>query len=137
MIQVARRYQPVEPVWYTGIDLFEDRPSMSPGMTLIQAHRRLKRLGAKVRLVPGDPATALTRNANSLLRTDLIVVSAYQDPCSLAQAWFYVPRMLHEGSLVFVEQPISGGLKTQFQLLTPADVSHLAAAANRGARRAA
>jgi len=105
LIEVAQRYHAPREVCYTGIDQFEARSSsVTPGMTLKRAHRTLKALGAKIQLVPGDPWMALSRTANTLTGTDLFVVSADQDAESLARAWFYVPRMLHENSQVFVEE---------------------------------
>ena len=54
--------------------------------------------------MPGDPFSALARTANSLPNVDLMLVDAHQDADSLAQAWFYAPRMLHDTSLVLVER---------------------------------
>ncbi len=102
----AARYVAANPgVRFTGIDLFEARPGDAPGMTLKSAHRLLKPLVHKLQLVPGDPFSALSRMANTLGGTDLIVISADQTGDSLERAWFYLPRMLHEHSLVYVQEP--------------------------------
>ena len=99
----------VEQFRYTGIDLFESRGAdASVGLSLIEAHRMLKATGPNVQLVPGDPFSALARIANSLGRADLVVISADQDESSLRRAWFYIPRILHAGSVVFIEQPSEG-----------------------------
>ena len=67
---------------------------------------------SKIQVIPGDPLSALARSANGLQSTDLLVIAADQDTQSLANAWFYVPRMLHDKSLVLLEdvsgsQPLS------------------------------
>ena len=108
LIQVAVDRLSERQVQYTGIDLFEDRPSHNPGVTLRQAYRLLKPLGAGVQLVPGDPCWALARIANSLSPVDLVVISSDQDAESLARAWLFVPRILHHGSHVLVQRTDMG-----------------------------
>lgn len=94
-----------EETLYTGIDLFEARQNGDgAGLSLKQAHTLLSATGAKTRLVPGDPFSALARSANSLARQDLVLISADQDLESLSRAWFYVPRMLHETTVVLREE---------------------------------
>jgi hypothetical protein len=94
---------------YTGIDLFEARgQGAAPGLSLKAAHTKLSATGVKVRLVPGDPFSALSRSANALAGQDLILISADQDRESLARAWFYVPRMMHPGTLVLLEEVVDG-----------------------------
>ena len=118
------------PLTYTGIDLFESRRDGEP-LTLKQAHRELRRSGARTRLIPGDPLTALSRAANALTGTDLLLIAADQDPDALAQAWRYVPRMLHAGSLVFQQVPGPAPTSCTWRQLGPADVRTLAVAAGR------
>lgn len=104
MINLALRGKSAEPVEYAGIDLFESRQEHD-GLSLKLAHRKLSQTAARIRLVPGDVYSALARTANVLAnQIDLIVISADQDPGSLAKAWFYVPRMLHAQSLVYREE---------------------------------
>ena len=62
---------------------------------------------------------------------------ADQDPESLTKAWFYVPRMLHAGSLVFLEQPAQGPNKTSYQLLALSTIDGFAAAQAKIMRRVA
>jgi hypothetical protein len=100
MIESAQRYGEEE-IRYIGIDMFEARSDDQPGLSLKQAHRKLSALGAKVQLIPGDPFAALARMANSLSGTDLVVISADQDQDSVERALFYLPRMLHDGSVVY------------------------------------
>lgn len=115
MIEAARLNAAVGDVSYTGIDLFEDRPNaLGRKLTLRAAHRLLRPTGARIRLVPGDPFAALSRVANTLTGTDLVVISTSQAPESLARAWFYVPRMLTRDSLVLIEQP--SGLEGELAL---------------------
>jgi hypothetical protein len=136
LIQLAAQYTARERVRFTGIDLFEMRPAASPGLSLKQAHSLLTPSGARVRLVPGDPFSALARTANSLLDTDLVVIRADQDPASLQRAWFYLPRMLHEHSVVLVEQPGREGQDGTYRMLDLDAVRQLADA-QTSRRRAA
>ena len=122
-------------VHYTGIDLFEARTAADgPGLSLKTAHRLMQATGARIQLVPGDPLSALARAANGLGPTDLVVISYCQDPEPLAHAWFYLPRLLHPGSVVYAERPLAaGGLAVQ---VVPArEIEQLAAGA--ASRRAA
>jgi hypothetical protein len=131
-IAAACRHQPAAEVRYTGIDLFEGQRDGSPGLSLKAAYKLLRTTGARVQLAPGDPLAALTRVANSLLKTDILIVSHDQQAGNLGDAWFYVPRMLHAGSLVFVERPVEAGT---FELvrLPQSEVSRLAARPRRQA----
>ena len=117
MIAVAQRYLPNEGIRYTGIDLFEARTESGTGLPLKEAHKRLKATGANIRVIPGDPLSALARSANALQSTDLLIVAADQDAQSLSNAWFYVPRMLHDKSLVLVEE--LAGSHARYRTLTP------------------
>ncbi len=84
--------------------MFEGRPAGQPaGLSLKEAHRVLHNTGARVQLVPGDPFSALARTANSLPDIDLMLLDADHDVDSMSKAWFYVPRMLRESSLILVE----------------------------------
>lgn len=134
LISVAHRFSGGEPVRYTAIDLFEARPSGMPGLALKDAHKLLKATGAQVQLIPGDPASALTRSANALQNTDLILISGQFDEAQLAGAWFYLPRMLHAGSAVYLEsQPGDSALP----VLTRLAASEIESRANAGRRRRA
>ena len=124
MLELALLATPPQEIHYTGIDLFESRSKADgPGLTLKDTHRMLKATGVRVRLVPGDPWTSLSRAANQLAGTDLLVIGADQDQESLAKAWFYVPRMLHRGSRVFVARSDADG---EFREMALKDVTHLA-----------
>jgi len=107
IIAAALRFSPADEIRYTGIDLFEARPSDVPGLRLKEAHRTLKQQGVHVHLIPGDPFSALARSANTLTGTDLIIIRADQDPEAMQRSWFYVPRMLHERSVV-LRETVSG-----------------------------
>lgn len=135
LMQVAQRFRPDTVLRYTGIDLFEGRLAGTGGLTLKRAHQTLSDSGAKVQLVPGDPFSALVRTANTLTNTDLLIISADQDAAALAKAWFYVPRMLHPRSLVYVESAGAAG-KTEFRLLPLTEIDALAAANGRSKRAA-
>jgi hypothetical protein len=130
-----------EPIRYTGIDLFDARPLPAPRLPLKQAFTALRKphsgLTLNVQLVPGDPASALARVANSLARTDLLVIHASQDQESLARAWAWIPRMLTSSSLVLVEGPAQTSGPSSWRKLTLPEVHQLAAQAGANKRRAA
>ena len=123
MIGLARRCSE-QPVRYTAIDLFEAREDAEAGLTLKEAYRQLKSTGARVQVVPGDPLSALSRVANSLTNTDLLLISGEQDEASLAAAWFYVPRMLHQNSHVLIEEP--GATEYSWRLVDRLEIQSLA-----------
>lgn len=137
LLQVARRFNATESIRYTGIDLFEARPADAPGLKLKEAHQRLQLAGVRTLLVPGDPFSALSRVANSLRETDLLIIGADQDPESVSRAWFYVPRVLRSTAKVFWQQPAAesqgGG---EYRVLTKSDVDRLAESSGRNLRRA-
>lgn len=110
MIEAAGRHYARGDIRYTGIDLFESRTSADgPGVSLKMAHRLLNSTGAKVLLVPGDPLSALARAANAIGQVDVMVVSSRLGRSSLAASWYYVPRLLHPETAVFVEESVAGG----------------------------
>lgn len=125
---------PTDDAVYTGIDLFEARAAADgAGLTLKDAHKKLAATGMKIRLVPGDPYSALARSANSLADQDLILIAADQDRASLARAWFYVPRMMHESTLVYEEELVEG--ESTWKPVPPDEIARRAAAA-KGKRAA-
>jgi hypothetical protein len=117
---------------YAAIDLFEARNSGAPKLSLKDCHRLLKTTKAQSQLIPGEPAGALARVANSLPDIDLVIISAAHDDATLAGAWFYLPRMLNERSIVLRE--VSQAAGTTFEVVELAKI-RLWAGANR--RRAA
>ena len=137
MIELAARNTRREKVRYTGIDLFEMRPAENPGLTLKRAYRLLKSLPAKTQLVPGDPYSAIARVANSLPDNDLVLISSDQDMTSLQLAWFYLPRMLHDQSLVLIEDPEHEHAEDGYRVLDIAAVRQLASQSGLQRRRAA
>ena len=126
MVLFARRDAGRLRVRFTGIDLFEMRSDDSGGLSLKQAHQTLHALGARTQLVPGDPFSALARNANALLGTDLVVIRADQLGTAMDRAWFYVPRMLHERSVVLVERLGGDGQAVAYEVLDRQAVQRLA-----------
>lgn len=108
-IMLAARLRSEDRIAYTAVDLFEASPEGRASLGLKKAHQVLSATGAKVQLVPGDPFSALARMANSLVGTDLVIVSADQLGEAMDRAWFYVPRMLHDASIVLLEEPAEKG----------------------------
>ena len=122
---------------YTGIDLFEARATKQARMTLKQAFAELRLPDVKVQLVPGDPNMALRRVANSLTGTDLLLIADGHDSDSLEAAWNWMPRMLTDTSLIFIEEPAAKPGAMIWRQMTLAEVQRLAASAGRSMRRAA
>lgn len=137
LIQLTLPAAPEQKLTYVGVDLFETRrPADGPGLGLKAAHQKLTAAGARVKLLPGDPYSVLARKANELGQIDLLIISADQDAESLARAWFYVPRMLHERTLVFIEERQTAGGECQLRLMPRREIEKLAAG-NQAGRRAA
>ncbi len=124
-------------VRYTGIDFFEDRPASTPGIALREAYRLLREMEVRVRLLPGDPFTVLARAANELTGTDLLVIGADQDAKAMSRAWMFIPRMIHDSTLIFVQEADKRGKPTGFAQLTVEDVERLAGRGMHSARFAA
>ncbi|MGH7192630.1 MAG: class I SAM-dependent methyltransferase [Candidatus Saccharimonadales bacterium] len=122
-------------VCYAGVDLFEMRSPSDDRLTLKQAHALLKPSGARVRLIPGDPFTALARMANEIGPCDLIVIAGDQPEESLERAWFYVPRLLHAGTVVFSHGPGAADSAGGFAMVSHEEIRCWAA--RSGARRRA
>jgi len=117
LLELICGQMPADQVLYTGIDLFEARPpQFGQKLPLKKVYQTLRQTGARIRLYPGDPYSVLSQRANQLGPVDLLIVSAPHDPQSLAEAWFYIPRMLGPESLVVVEE--RRGRKSQFRQLT-------------------
>ena len=125
LLRMAARYRPDDGIAFAGIDLFEDRPSQLAGMSCQQAHRMLRPLVERLSLVPGDPFRGLAHCANRLAGTDLVIVSAGHEKAILRQAWFYLPRMLCQDSIVLVEERSRQGLA--FRHMDIGELAHLAA----------
>jgi hypothetical protein len=135
MIEAACRAAKHPDVQYVGMDLFEGRAaSDSPGMSLKEAHQLLRRAGVRVQLVPGNPSDGLMRLANSLGKVDLLIVPSELATAAFARMWFFVPRMLHERSLVFVEGLTAEGERS-LRRQPRAEINQLASAGS--GRRAA
>ncbi len=95
-------------------------------MSLKAAYQRLTATGGKIKLLPGKPCDTLARSANSLLNTDMVLISADVDPKSLEQAWFYIPRMLHSKSVVFHQRGTAQDDPLSYHLYGRAEIEALA-----------
>jgi hypothetical protein len=123
VIQAAQKFGAGKSVKYTGIDLFDGRPTEEPSLKLIEMHKRLSTCGVKPQLVPGELSSAVRRIANSHTRTDILIISAGYDADALETSWFFVPRMLHAGSTVMIQDKTEGN----FRCLARLDVERLVA----------
>jgi hypothetical protein len=134
LIQVAQRFAGSEKVNHTGIDWFDARSQECAPLSIKEAHRVLRATGANVRLVPGEPAASLRAVANAHQNTDLILISATVADDDLKAAWFYVPRMLHQRSLILRERRGGSG-EPAFEWLSLTQIAEWAG--RSGQRRAA
>jgi hypothetical protein len=131
MIDAAARFTPRADIQYVGMDSFEDRTETDgPGMSLITAHRVLKRSNARIKLIPGDPLRNLARAANELGQIDLLIISPQAEADRLNKVWYFVPRLLHPQTRIFLEQIMPGGGKF-FQQISPREIEQWAAKAIR------
>jgi hypothetical protein len=131
MIDAAARNADHQDIQYIGLDPFEGQPAAnSLGLPLIDAYRLLKKSGAKIKLVPGDPCEGLMRSANSLANIDLLLISALPDAERFAPMWYFVPRMLHAHSLVLMETVAAGGEKT-IRLIERSEIDRWASTMHR------
>lgn len=137
LLEMVAEKTPLEQVRFAGVDLFEARDPSLPGVALKQAHNELRPLVGKLQLVPGDVFSALARSANSLAGSDLVIIGSAADAGALAKAWFYLPRMLHDRSIVYLEEPGENGSASRFRLLKRLEIEQLASTAARSLRRAA
>jgi hypothetical protein len=133
MIQAARCASPEADIRYVGLDRFEDRTeSDGSGLSLKAAHQLLRAADAQIQLIPGLPADTLTRMANALGKVDLLIMPAALDSPSAGRFWFFVPRMLHEHSVVFVERTGEDG-ESRLDIKPRQEIALLAAGACRRA----
>lgn len=133
LIWMAQRYHASDEVRYVGLDPFEARTACDgPGITLRLAYRMLRTTGAKIRLLPGEPLAVLAQAANHVGTVDLAIFSARLDPSLLVETWFYVPRLLHPQSEVFVEAQLPAGRRT-LRRVAPDEIAALAATRRKAA----
>ena len=130
MIQALSDFHDVKEIHFTGVDLFEARTAA--GISLREAHRLLKSTGARIQLAPGTAGEALSRVANGLTQVDALVVSAHIAAEHLAQAWFYIPRMIHAKTQIF-QETLSATGATSMRLLESAEIARLSAVGQRKA----
>ncbi len=133
LIRMAQRCHAADEVCYIGLDPFEARTARDgPGITLKLAYRMLRATGAQVRLLPGEPLAVLAHAANAIGTVDLAVFSARLDPQLLAETWFYVPRLLHPRSEVYLETNLPGN-RQSVRRVEPDELAALAAPRRRAA----
>jgi hypothetical protein len=104
MIEAARKASPESEIRYVGLDFFEAcvEPNQ-PGLSLKAAYQLLRASGAKVQLIPGDPTEGLIRMANALGKVDLLVLPEDLFSSTFARFWYFVPRILHDGTSIFAD----------------------------------
>lgn len=122
LVQLAR--QNGNAVRYTGVDQFEGRLESRETLKLKDVHCQLKPHCARLQLLPGTLGSALAGIANAHLRTDLVIISAGYAPSELERAMYFIPRMLHSGSVVLV-QP-SDQFDAPFEAMSRLDIERRA-----------
>ena len=127
MISLAQRYNPPDQVSFAGIDRFDSRPVDVPHFSLKDAPSPVAPTGSRINLIPGDPREALARAVTALHGIELFVVSADQEAQSLAQAWYFVPRMLAPQAVVLREEHTGKG--RVLKLMSPLDLERLSQSA--------
>jgi hypothetical protein len=133
LIQLATEFHSPQEIHFTAIDLFEDRsPSDGPGISLREAHRMLKATGAKIQLVPGTPYEGFARIANMLGKVDAVILTPRPDAHCLSRTWFFIPRLLNDDSLVFLDTLDADG-QTVVRVIDRPEVNLLAGALRRRA----
>lgn len=125
LIEVAQRFANEQKVFYTGLDWFDARSKELAPLSLKQTHCALQATGAQVRLVPGPPGNSLATVANAHQNTDLIILAPSVSDDELKRAWFYVPRMLRDQSVVLREQ-LGGDGQMAFVKLTASELAERA-----------
>jgi hypothetical protein len=116
LIEAAQRFAPGGKVSFAGIDLFESAADVRAAAAGV--FRALRPTGASVRLLPGKLSDVLADAANNLTGTDLLLVANTITDDDLAPAWFYLPRMLHAGSLVLREGNVQGEKQSAFERIS-------------------
>ena len=123
-----------DPVRYTAIDPFDERPAGEGALPLMAAYRRLVATGARVRLAPGTLAGKLAAEANALADTDLVMLSRAATDAALAGGWFYLPRMCHPATLVVRRRvEAAEGSPEAWSVVALAEVAQRATPARRAA----
>ncbi|MDX1962995.1 MAG: hypothetical protein SFX18_07570 [Pirellulales bacterium] len=127
LIELVRETLPQADLHFYGIDLFEGRPNYQAktDWSYKSAYQALKKAGVKAQLLPGDPHSALSRAANGIRQLELVIISADQLGPALAQAWYYVPRMLAPDARIYLADEQAA--KTGYRLLTVLELQRLAA----------
>jgi predicted O-methyltransferase YrrM len=106
MIEMAAGAASAAEIAYTGVDQFEARPAIAPaGVSLKQAHCKLVASGARVRLLPGDAFSVLSRSPNKPGAADMIVIAADHDAAALARAWYLIERLAHPKTHILWQEP--------------------------------
>lgn len=126
LIQVAQRFAGDKKVWYTGFDMFEARPTGQTRIALKDAYCRLRATEANIRLVPGVPRMSLSSAANAHQNTDLVIVGSAFSDVDIQGGWHYVPRMLHDRSVILSEQRTTDG-QVSYTPISRAQIAELAA----------
>ena len=86
----------------------------------------------QARLTPGGPIAGLPGVANSLLGADLVLISEAVSEEMLNGALFYLPRLMHGGSVVLRSQ-VDGDGASKWQPIEPSEISQRAEASRPAA----
>lgn len=121
LLALAEKFAPGVERSYTGLDWFEERRPELPKLSLKAMHKTLHDTGAKSRIMPGGPTMALSMLANSLVGSQLVLISQMASDELLAPVWFYLPRMCDAKTIVLREEQAGG--QTTWRRLTNAEIA--------------
>lgn len=112
LLPLCTKAEGVTQIRYAGVDPFESAPAGQPHLHLKQAHRMLAELGVKAHLIPGDPQFAISRVANTVLPSDLVIIDGSfgcdTDTGKTIETW--LPRLCHSNTTIFACDKQGGSL---------------------------
>ncbi len=131
ILKMCQSASATQPIRYAGVDPFESAGEGVPHVSLKNAHRMLSEFGVKAHLIPGEPTSALTRVAHTILPSDLVIVDGrwHADEANRQAIEKWMPRLCHAGSTIFAANSVGGEFLTQPLPASAADQSMLQRAA--------
>ncbi len=111
LLPLCTKPEGIAQIRYAGVDPFESAPAGQPHLNLKQAHRMLAELGVKAHLIPGDPQFAISRVANLVQPSDLIIIDGEweSDTETGRTIATWLPRLCHSKSTLFTSS-VQGGV---------------------------
>jgi len=110
MIGVASRFHPKGSLHYYGFDLFESMDNekftkevskQPPTIKIVE--EKLKKTRANIHLYKGDTVMVLPDQEATLPKMDIVFIDGGHSLETIANDWFYVSKLLHQGSVVIFD----------------------------------